>query len=200
MENEQIAVVVILGLQGAGKDAALDYLVSEHGFAKASASDYLRKEAKKMGFPLDYDVLKDVGDIIRAREGKGAAVRNTVRRLVEKGKTRIAVGSLRHLEEYKELKQDYKTVMIAVDANYELRMQRVFERNREGDPKTSEEFRRRDLIDKHEVFDLDELFKLVDATIENTRTLEEYYRNISEGLQKLGISSIEGQRSYSEKR
>lgn len=200
MVNEEVVIVVILGLQGAGKDVGLDFLTREQGFSKASASDYLREEAEKLELSSDYDTLKFVGDVIRRAEGEGAVVRNTVGRLVEKGAKRIAVGSVRKLAEFEELKQDYKAVMIAVDANYELRMQRVFERNREGDPKTPEEFRRRDLIDKREGFDLDELLKYADITIENTRTLEEYYRNIREGLQKLGISGIEGQRSSPEKR
>ncbi len=192
MRDEDIIIVILLGFQGSGKDVGLDFLETEENFVRCSASDYLREEARLQELPSDYDSLKDIGDSIRGEEGEGAVVRRAVERLIQNGARRIAVGSVRMVQELLGLKENYTTFTMVVEAPIELRRKRVFERNREGDPKTLEEFRRRDLIDKRDGFELDKLFKLADITIKNRGTLDEYHENIRRELRRFEINDIEG--------
>ncbi len=134
-------MVILIGLTGencAGKGTVADYLVKNKGFQYTSLSDAIRFELRKEGREITRNNLIDKGNELREAFGPGALGRKIVETL-KKGEN-YAIDSIRNPREVEELKKQANFFLVNVVAPVELRFKRSLSRNRDGDPKTFEEF------------------------------------------------------------
>jgi dephospho-CoA kinase len=135
-------VKLVLGLTGpnaAGKGEVAQYLGSR-GFAVHSLSDVVRDEAAARGLPPEREHLIRIGTLLREEGGAGVLARRILPRLGQ----RDVVDSIRNPAEVEVLRELPHFVLLGVQAPVELRFRRSLGRGRTGDPRSLEEFRRRE--------------------------------------------------------
>ena len=120
------------------------------------------------------------------REGGGPGV--LARRILSRLGDRDVVDSIRNPSEVEVLRGLPRFALIGVSAPRELRFRRSLVRGRAGDPRTLEEFRRRE--EQENTTDpnaqqLEATFRLVDQAIGNDGDLEDLHRAIDHMLSSL---------------
>lgn len=140
-------IIGLTGSQCAGKDTIIEYLATQ-GFDFYSISTEVRKEAKRRNLELSKTSLQDLGDKIRKKDGLGAWAKRALESM--QSTQNYIVGGIRNPGEISELKKDKSFFLISLDAPSQLRFTRMVKRNREGDPKTWEDFLKIDSRDKGE--------------------------------------------------
>jgi dephospho-CoA kinase len=135
-------VKLVLGLTGpnaAGKGEVADYL-RNRGFVPHSLSDVVREEAAARGLPPERAHLIRIGTLLREEGGAGVLARRILSRLGE----RDVVDSIRNPAEVGVLRELPHFVLVGVQATTEMRFRRALARGRPGDPRTLDEFRKRE--------------------------------------------------------
>jgi len=124
---------MIIGLTGtysSGKDLVAGYLVS-WGFEHFSLSDMLREESRRRGVKPNRDVLINLGNELRAKEGYSTLAQRAL--LKTAGGGDYVISSIRHSEEAKLLLQKNNFYLVNVDAPIEKRFGWFDGREREED-------------------------------------------------------------------
>jgi len=185
---------MILGLTGknaSGKGETANYLKSK-GFIYYSLSDVIREEATKRKLGHSRDHLINLGNELREKFGPdylAKKISNKINQQLKKNKTQnFVVDSIRSPFEAKELMKNKNFILVGVDAPIELRFRRLLERNRAGDAKTLEEFKKqeqRENLKSDTNQQLDKTFKLAQEVILNDGTLKELYKKINNLLKQV---------------
>lgn len=131
---------MIIGLTGrncSGKGATADYLKSK-GFYFHSLSDVIREEIRKRGLEVTRENLIRVGNELRTEHDHGYLAERILERLDHD--RNYIIDSIRHPQEVETLRRRNDFTLLAVKASREIRFERIKARDREGDPKTWEEF------------------------------------------------------------
>ena len=177
---------MIIGLTGknaAGKGEMANYLKSK-GFVYYSLSDVIREEATKRGLEHSRDSLIDLGNKLREKFGPSylaKQINNKIKQQLNKNQN-FVVDSIRSPFEAKELMKNKGFVLVGINAPTELRFKRLLERNRLGDAKTLEEFKKqeeKENLKSDTNQQLDETFKLAKKIIVNDGALEELHKKIA---------------------
>jgi len=179
-------VKLVLGLTGsnaAGKGEVADYLRSQ-GFSVHSLSDVVREEAAARELPPEREHLIRIGNELREEGGPGVLAQRILSRLAG----RDVVDSVRNPAEVEVLRGLPRFVLIGVSAPSELRFRRSMERGRAGDPRSLDEFRRREEQENTNdpnAQQLEATFRLVDRVIKNDGDMKELHRAADELLSSL---------------
>lgn len=131
---------MIIGLTGrnaAGKGEVAKFLQSK-GFCYRSLSDVIREEIKEKGLKPTRDRLIEIGRELRAGGGDGVLARRVLEKIGED--VNCVVDSLRHPAEVDVFRSRPDFRLVAIDADSEVRFQRIRERDRESDPATLDQF------------------------------------------------------------
>jgi len=177
---------MIIGLTGplcSGIDTFADILKKEKGFIFFSYSDILRDEARGKGVEITRKNLQDLGDELRQKDGLGVLSKRIIEK-IEKGKDYV-IGNIRNPGEVEELRKSpgENFILIKLEAPQEMRFQRLFQRRREKDPETFEEFLKMEARDlgvdqaKHGQQHA-AVFLLADKIIENDTTVEDLAKRV----------------------
>ena len=185
---------MILGLTGknaSGKGEVANYLKSK-GFIYYSLSDVIREVATKRNLEHSRDNLIRLGNELRKNFGPNylaQQINNKIKnQLKNNSKQNFAIDSIRSPFEAKELMRNKGFVLVGIDAPIELRFQRLLERNRLGDAKTLEDFKRqeeRENLKSDTNQQLDATFKMAEEIVSNNGTLEELHQKIDDLLNHL---------------
>ena len=185
---------MILGLTGknaSGKGEAANYLKSK-GFVYNSLSDVIREEATKRGLEHSRDNLINLGNELRAKFGPSylaQKINEKIKQQLKQNKSQnFIVDSIRNPNEAKELMKNKGFILIGIDAPVELRFKRLLERNRLGDAKTIEEFKKqeeRENLKSDTNQQLDKTFGLAKKVIVNDGTLEELNKKVDKLLKEI---------------
>jgi dephospho-CoA kinase len=182
--NNLPEIVGVAGSGSAGQDTLAHFLVKEYGYAQASTSDMLRKISIAQYGNIERATLQIVGPAVRAERGAGALV---IEGLEEPRPTIIT--SIRTLGEAKELKKAGGT-LIFIDAEPKLRYERMIKRGRDGEAnETFEKFM--EITQKEQYagpsdadYNLRDIKKIADISIDNNGTIEEFLSYAIEQLQR----------------
>jgi len=190
---------MILGLTGknaSGKGEVAAHL-KKKGFIYYSLSDELRAEAAKRSLEHSRENLINLGNELREQNGPECLARKInekIRNDKKNGNNKnFVVDSIRSPFEAKELLKNGDFLLIGIDAPVGLRFQRVVERNRVGDAKTIEEFKKQEDREntKNETSQqLNETFKLAGKAVINNGSLESLHKKIDELLEELSKAKI----------
>jgi len=158
-------VVGLTGFNAAGKGEVAARLAAR-GFRVHSLSDVVREEAARQGLAAEREHLIRIGNELRERFGAGVLAE----RILDRLGTRDAVDSIRSPAEVRVLRRRPDFVLVGIDAPVELRFRRSLARGRAGDPRTIEEFLRREAEENTAVAHAQQLeatFRLSDRLLAN---------------------------------
>ena len=180
-------IIGITGTNGAGKGTVVDYLVKGKNFSHFSASGLIRDEIIKRKMHVNRDNMIIVGNDLRAKNGAGYIAEELIKRALN-NKNNSVIESIRTLSEIDILRKK-GGILLAVDADQELRYKRIFLRGGEKDRVTFEEFMDQE---KREMESGDPnkqnllvCIKVADYLIKNESTFEELNKEIEKLLVKI---------------
>lgn len=125
-------IVGITGTLGAGKGTIVDYLMQEKGFVHLSARAFIREEAERRGLPVNRDSLVVVANDLRAKHSPSYIIDQLYLKAAELNRNCV-IESIRTPGEVDSLREKPAFKLFAVDANPELRYERIKIRNSETD-------------------------------------------------------------------
>lgn len=142
--NKLPEIIGLAGTNGAGKDTLGDLRLKLHHARKVSLSDILRAEADKRGLPHERAHLSAISTELSTSLGAGALSVATIQNFFETRtslESGLSIVSIRRPDEGRAI-QDAGGTLIWIDADRELRYQRIVEANRGRvtDIKTFDEF------------------------------------------------------------
>lgn len=130
-------IVGLTGTYAAGKGTVAG-LLGERGFRYHSLSDLLREELAARGVSESREALLAVGNELRRAGGPGVLAERLLDRLADGG--RHIVDSIRNPLEVEALRRLPGFLLVAVDADPQVRFARLRSRGRIGDPDTWHDF------------------------------------------------------------
>ena len=134
-------IIGVTGNYASGKDEVAKTL-QKMGFFHVSFSDLLREELKKKKEKITRDNLIKIGNDLRTQFGSRILARLALEK-VEYGENFVFT-SIRNPGEVELLQARPDFVMVNVTAPDKVRLQRIIKRNRESDPKTIQELRKKE--------------------------------------------------------
>jgi dCMP deaminase len=177
-------ILGVSGLNGAGKGEVVSYLEAR-SFYGYSLSDVIRDDLRAQEIEESRERMIEAGNAIRSALGPGGLALRLLDRLLPD--RNYVVDSVRHPEEVAVLRartSRFKLIWVAADEA--VRLERIRERGRSGDPMTGEELRRLEELelgsDDPSAQQLMAVRDLADITIENNGTLEELHASVQEAL------------------
>ena len=181
-------IIGITGTDGAGKGLVVEYLVKEKGFIHFSAREQITREIEARGLEASRDTTRLVANDMRRIEGNDVLV---ARALAQIGDTEIinaAIESIRAVAEAETLKKA-GGILLAVDANQELRYSRITQRGSLTDNVSFEKFTQQEAIEMNDPdpngMQKAKVMEMADYTIMNNGSLEEVYGQIDAVLEQL---------------
>lgn len=127
--HENVKIVAFVGLPGAGKSSAVDYL-TEKGYPKVYFGGILYQAMTDAGVEITFKSQETFREKIREEEGKDFVVKRAIKQardLIAAGQHRILLDGLYTWTEYKILKHEFpgELTVVAIVAPKHLRKQRL---------------------------------------------------------------------------
>jgi len=168
-------VVGVVGMPASGKTEAAE-VAREEGVPVVSMGDVIREEVELRGLePTDKNMGR-VGVALREKEGDDAVARRCASEIRSKDEPVVVVDGVRSADEAEFFREEFGDgddfVLVAVDAPFETRLERVRERGRSDDINAAEELRERD--ERELGYGMGEAIDEADMTIENDGSLKEF--------------------------
>ncbi|MES2967013.1 MAG: AAA family ATPase [Patescibacteria group bacterium] len=132
-------IIGITGTDGAGKGTVVDYLVTHHGFTHYSSRDFILEEITRLNLPTDRSQLRITANNLREQFGNDVIVRKAYEKAAAEHKENVVIESIRALAEVEYLKAN-GGILLAVDADPQVRFARVQGRRSDTDQVTYEQF------------------------------------------------------------
>lgn len=171
-------IIGIAGTIGSGKDEIAKFLSSYFNLPIVRLSDIIKIFLPGKNF--DRKKLQDLGNELRKNFGNDILVRIATFFY----KDNVIIDGLRNVGEIEYLRKNFKNfLLIGVDADLQIRFERIKERAREDDPKTLEEFieadkRDRGINEPAYGQGTEACFNLADIKILNNKDLEEVKKKL----------------------
>jgi dCMP deaminase len=134
-------IIGVTGAYAAGKDTVAQFL-EDMNFRHTSFSDIIRDELRRRKKKPTRDMMIAVGNELRQRFGANVLAARALEK-VEDGENQVFT-SIRNPAEVELLQQRDDFVLVHIVASEKIRLQRLIERHREGDPFTMEELRKKE--------------------------------------------------------
>jgi dephospho-CoA kinase len=125
-------IIGITGTLGAGKGTIVEYLVDKKGFVHYSVRAYLLEKIRKKGLPENRDSMFNLANELRAGYGPSYVTDQLYDQALVVGKNCV-IESIRTPGEIDSLRAKGHFFLLAVDADRELRYQRILLRQSETD-------------------------------------------------------------------
>jgi dephospho-CoA kinase len=132
-------IIGITGTLGAGKGTIVEYLVREKGFIHFSVRSFITGEILRQGLPVDRDSMVVVANKLRADHSPSYIIDQLYIQALQSGKNCI-IESIRTPGEVQSLREKGNFLLFAVDADPQLRYERIVMRNSETDRISYETF------------------------------------------------------------
>jgi len=181
-------ILAIVGLPGAGKTEATNYLMKKTGWPKIYFGQAVIDEVEKRGLPLNEQNEKLVREELRAEHGIGAlAIANMPKIKELSEKSSVILESLYSWEEYLEVKKSFgdSFKVLAIYSSPQTRIARM--KVRPFRPLTEAELESRDYSQIENLHQAGPIAR-AEFTIINEGALEELFTNIDNGLSPLNES------------
>jgi dephospho-CoA kinase len=125
-------IIGITGTLGAGKGTVVEYLVQEKGFVHYSVRAFLLEKIKILGLPENRDSMFSLANDLRKQSGPSYVTDQLYERAALTGRNCI-IESIRTPGEIESLRTKGSFILFAVDADPEIRYERIRLRQSETD-------------------------------------------------------------------
>ncbi len=168
-------IIGLTGSFGAGKGCVADYLVNKKDFAHFSARTFIIKELERQHLEVNRDTMTAMGNTLRAEHGPTYIFEQLVQMAKAHGSD-VVVESVRAVAEARYIKEQ-GGIVLGVDADPQIRYERIVKRGSETDHVTFEEWKAQELAEinpddptKQDIFGA---LRESDYVIMNTGSIEE---------------------------
>ena len=145
MADKRKILIGTTGMPGSGKDTIRKF-IQKLGFQVVVMGDEVRSEAKRRGLDINPENLGKIMLEIRREEGPAAIAKRCIQKIRSMDSSFILVDGIRSLHEVEEFKRIFPNFkVLAVHASPKTRFKRLLRRGREDDPKSWEDFMKRDM-------------------------------------------------------
>ena len=180
-------LIGITGTNGAGKGIAVNYLVQK-GFTHYSVREEIVAEMEKKGLPHNRTNMNEVGTELRSLHGADYFARIFIERAHHEGITDVVIESIRTPYEAMTIKKTGGKIL-AIDADVQLRYERIVARDSATDRVTFEEFQKQEAremnsedMDNPAKIDINAVLTQADVIIMNEGTLEDFHQHLDKVL------------------
>lgn len=132
-------IIGITGTSGAGKGTIAEYLIKEKNFKHYSARAFLVEEINRRGLIVDRNSLIEVANDLRAKHGSAYVVEELYNQALTFGGDSI-IESIRSVGEVEAMRGKKDFYLLAVDADINLRYERILARGNSTDGVSFEQF------------------------------------------------------------
>lgn len=185
-EDRDVKIIAFVGLAGAGKTSAVEYMTSKN-YPKVYFGGVVLDAMTEAGLEHTQENEKPFREALRAKEGKDFVAKRIITQingLIEAGQKRIVVDGLYTWTEYKTLKHEFpgEMTVVAIISPKPLRYRRLAQRPIR--PLTSKEAQERDWA---EIENLEKggPIAIADHYIMNAEDLDALHERIDEILQDI---------------
>jgi dephospho-CoA kinase len=177
-------IIGIVGSTGSGKGEISNEL-EKRGFVKLIFSDFLREECKKKGIAITRDVLRDLGNELREKNGAGYIAKRLLEK-VDRNKNYVLEG-IRNPDEIKALREFGDSIIVGLEAPIEKRLQWIIMRNRENDPHSIQDVKKLDDENNGKGqpeygLQIDKCMKMIDIKLVNDKSKEDLKKKVDKLL------------------
>ena len=186
--KEDDMIIGITGTLGAGKGTIVAYLVKQHNFRHFSVRAYIVEEIERRGMPVNRDTMTLIGNELRAGNSPSYIADQLYKQAQTAGDNAI-IESLRTPGEVQSLRQHEEFYLFAVDADREVRYNRIHARKSATDNVSFEKFKADEEREMHTTDpnkqNLSACLAMADYTFNNDTSIEELHNHIKEALHEL---------------
>lgn len=133
-------IIGITGTIGAGKGTVVDYLADKYHFKHYSVRKYLTKILSEQGLEANRDNLTKLANSLREKNNSPSFIIEELYKEAQSEGGKAIIESIRTTGEIDKLKSLGKFILLAVDADQDIRYQRAFARKSETDKISFEKF------------------------------------------------------------
>ena len=177
-------IIGVTGTSGAGKSTIAKYLVGNFEFKHISVRDFLTNMLFEEGKEPNRNNMRLLANYLRAKEGPDYIVKQ----LYQEASlySRSVIESIRTPGEIVTLKELGNFLLIAVDADVEIRYDRVYARGSSTDKISFEEFQRQEALEQLSVNpweqNISKCIQMADIAIHVNGGTEELFRELNTRL------------------
>lgn len=178
-------ILAIVGLAGAGKTAATEYLIKKTGWPKVYFGDVTFDEMKRRGISVNEANERKMREELRSTFGMGSYAVKSLPKIKEYfAASSVIIESLYSWEEYLEMKKEFgeSFKVLAVFAGFNIRAERM--KNRPVRPLSAADLDSRDTSQIENLHQAGPIAR-ADWMIVNEGSIEELYSKIDEVLAKI---------------
>lgn len=183
-------IIGLVGTSGAGKSTASHYLKNK-GFFIVELSSFLKIEAEKRGINLiNKRILQDIGNDLRIEFGPEILAKKAYEQIIVKKINKSVVDGIRNTGEIEYLRKIKNFLLIAIDADQEIRYKRIVKLRGKEWVGTYQDFlniekRDSNLGDQKTGLRVSDCLKMADFKIINNNKITDFYKKIDKIIESL---------------
>lgn len=158
---------------GSGQDTLADGICSMYGMKKYSMGDMVRKLAKKQGKPQDRSALQSIRQECDQLYGRQYFPQMLVEAIKDDNSRDCIITGIRTMEEYQMFSQAFDFHFIFLNAQEEIRLERMLQRKEEKDASTINALKKQ-METECALFDYKELEKVADIHFDFSMDMNTY--------------------------
>ena len=171
-------LILVTGKRGAGKSFFAS-IAKENGFKVIDMSSVVKELMKEQGIEINNKTIRPFADELRKKYGLGAVALFTVDKL----DGNEVVAGVRGIEEVKEFRKHFPSILVFIDADIKKRYERMLKAGKKENPMDWNEFLEAEALEER--WGLKDIKEQANVVIDNNGTKQEFRQKVEEFLNNL---------------